>query len=472
MRTETLAIVFTDIKGYTAATSKQTHQEQAALLRRIDRLVAPVVRAFSGRVIKSLGDAYMIVFRSPTEAVRCATAVQDRLHQHNTNIPADKGIHIRISINVGEVRVHRGDVFGEPVNIASRIESVTPADEIYFSEAVYLTMNRSAIATERVGVYELKGIPEPVSVYRVRKYAHAEEASDDSDSDAPTVAAGLPYGGTELGHWRKMRWVRRAYISMWALAVVGLLGAAYLRYRPGVDYDEIVASMKQAIEAEKPIDVLALAGRIPPSAVQERRLARKYRRAAVELLMVKGQLDTAMIEVESLVKEDARDAQALALRGLIRSARRASSVDVIADLGSALELDPELAERDDVIEAIVACYADAAARKAADRLVATTVKNRAVDALHAGLNAEIGDRITQNTMAARLEKLGAGDKVNWVKLAIADLAATSCKTRKSAIARLATEGDATAIGPLIKLADAKTCGSQNARTVAAALRKK
>ncbi|MEK7705712.1 MAG: adenylate/guanylate cyclase domain-containing protein, partial [Myxococcota bacterium] len=123
MRTETLTTVFTDIKGYTAATSAQTHQENARMLRRIERLIAPVVRAYNGRVIKSIGDAYMIVFRSPTEAVRCATAVQDRLHQYNTNTRADQGIHIRISINVGEVRVHRGDVFGEPVNIAARIEA-------------------------------------------------------------------------------------------------------------------------------------------------------------------------------------------------------------------------------------------------------------------------------------------------------------------------------------------------------------
>jgi class 3 adenylate cyclase len=69
MRTETLSIVFTDIKGYTAATSAQTHQQNAQMLRRTERLVAPVVRAYDGKVIKSIGDAYMIVFRSPTEAV-------------------------------------------------------------------------------------------------------------------------------------------------------------------------------------------------------------------------------------------------------------------------------------------------------------------------------------------------------------------------------------------------------------------
>src|SRR6185503_20689789 len=151
---------------YTDATSKQTHQENARMLRRVQRIIEPVVRGYSGRVVKSIGDAYMIVFRSPTEAVRCATAVQDRLHQHNTSSSADQAIHIRIAMNIGEVRLHRGDVFGEPVNIASRVESVAPADEIYFSEAVYLTMNRTDIPCERVGDFELKGIREPVTVYR------------------------------------------------------------------------------------------------------------------------------------------------------------------------------------------------------------------------------------------------------------------------------------------------------------------
>lgn len=76
MRTENLAIVFTDIKGFTRATSKQTYQENASMLRNVERLVEPVVQAFRGRVVKSIGDAYMIVFHSPTEAVRCAAAVQ------------------------------------------------------------------------------------------------------------------------------------------------------------------------------------------------------------------------------------------------------------------------------------------------------------------------------------------------------------------------------------------------------------
>ncbi|MCK5688692.1 adenylate/guanylate cyclase domain-containing protein, partial [Myxococcota bacterium] len=191
MRTETLAIVFTDIKGYTATTAKQSHEENAKLLKKAETVITPVVSSFDGRIIKSIGDAYMVVFRSPTEAVRCATAIQDKLFLANRNFAEDDQLHIRVAINVGEVRVQGGDVFGEPVNIAARVESVTPADEIYLSQAVYLTMNRSEIPCEHVGEFELKGITEPVTIYRVEKKNRdsKESAQDITISEASSTEA-------------------------------------------------------------------------------------------------------------------------------------------------------------------------------------------------------------------------------------------------------------------------------------------
>jgi class 3 adenylate cyclase len=471
MRTETLAVVFTDIKGYTAATSKQSHQEQAYMLRRIERLVAPVVRAFSGRVVKAIGDAYMIVFRSPTEAVRCASAVQDRLFQHNTNARADQGIHIRIAINVGEVRVHRGDVFGEPVNIASRIENVTPADEVYFSQAVYLTMNRSDVPTERVGDYEFKGIAEPVTVYRVKPFAAEVEEADDAEQRA----AGLPYGGTDLGHWRKVRWVRRAYLGLWALAVVGLIGAAYIRYRPRTDYAEVVSSMKLAVEEGKAMHALALAGDIPESAIEERNRARRYRRRAVRLLLADGSaenVDTARLELDSLLDADPRDAEALMLRGFVQLENK--PLAAAQSLAGALEMEPALVEQKEFVEAVVHCYAHPQARKIADRLVADHIKYRAILPLKRALADEIGDRAAHNTIANRMRKLGAEEEVDWVKLAIADLKSNSCKARRAAIVNLLKYHDPLkrAVGPLEQLANDRVCGSVPAGKAAEAIRKR
>lgn len=471
MRTETLAVVFTDIKGYTAATSKQSHQEQARMLRRIERLVAPVVRAFSGRVIKSIGDAYMIAFRSPTEAVRCAAAIQDRLYQHNTNTRVDQGIHIRVAINVGEVRVHRGDVFGEPVNIASRIESITPADEVYLSEAVYLTMNRSDISIESVGDYELKGISEPVTVYRVKPFASAEGAEGEDEQRA----AGLPYGGTDLEHWRKVRWVRRAYLALWALAVVGLLGAAYIRYRPRTDYADVVNDMKVAADEGNAMQTLALAGDIPASAIEERNRARRYRRRAVRLLLDAGKaedVDTARIELDSLLDSDPRDAEALVLRAQVQLG--SETLAAAESLAAALEIEPSFIDQKDYAEAVVQCYKDPQARKIADQIVAEHLKHRAIVSLKRALADELGDRAAHNAIANRMRKLGAEDDVDWVKLAIGDLKSSTCKTRKAAIATLLKYRDPLkrAVGPLEQLAKEKVCGSAPAQKAAEAIRKR
>ena len=88
----------------------------------------------------------MSVFESPTNAVLCAISVQHLLREYNQSQPDEDQLHIRISLNAGDVQVKRdGDVFGEPVNVASRLEEVTEKDEIYFTEQVYLTINRNEV---------------------------------------------------------------------------------------------------------------------------------------------------------------------------------------------------------------------------------------------------------------------------------------------------------------------------------------
>ncbi len=462
MRTETLAIVFTDVKGYTAATSAQTHSENARLLRHIERIIAPVVRGYSGRVVKSIGDAYMIVFRSPTEAVRCAAAIQDRLHQCNTSRRADQAIHVRIAMNIGEVRVHRGDVFGEPVNIASRIETITPGGEIYFSAAIHLTMNRSQLASERVGEFELKGIPEPVTVYRAKSFAHVETAAEPG-AEARPPAPGLPFGGLELEHWRRMRWVRRAYVGLWALVLAGVGGAAYLRYRPSADYTALLARTREAIEQGKPIDAIALLGEIPPTAAQERYMGRRIRRQAVAQLIEAGKFDMARSELTSLLDEDPRDPEALLLQGTLVARKGKDPRAAVVAISTALRLNPALATRSEVAAAVVQSYRDPAARRIAEQVVDTYLKQSAVGSLAAALVDPSFDYKARFAIANRLDRLGAGQDVDWVALALEELKNTSCKSRLSAIDRLVVESDERAVGPLMKIANAKGCGAAQAK---------
>jgi len=464
MRTETLAIVFTDIKGYTAATSAQTHQENARMLRRIERVVAPVVGSFDGRVIKSIGDAYMIVFRSPTEAVRCAAAIQDRLHQHNASASADQAIHLRIAMNVGEVRVHRGDVYGDPVNIAARLENVTPADDIYLSAAVYLTMNRSDMPCERVGDFDLKGIPEPITVYRVRKFAHLEDGeAPKSNGGRRKTVQGLPYGGRQLSHWRRLKWLRRANMLLWAVVVAGLAGAGYLRYRPVSDYADLVSAAQQAAEAGNAMDVLAASGQIPIEAVEERQAVRRFRRTAVALLLAGKQHDTADDELQALLNEDSRDAEALKLRAQL-AYDQGDLGEAMRYLSDSLKLQPSLGKRPEVITMAVEGYKDNATVKSADHLAQTVIKKDIIPELAKALNeGAFEDRKGRLAAATRLEKLGAAHQVDWVLLAVEDLKSTNCKVRKAAISRLLAENDDRAVGPLMKVADSEGCGAPQAK---------
>lgn len=175
MRTANLAIVFTDIKGFTERTSKQTLEQNEKLLKAHNDLLAPLFKGLGGRIVKTIGDAFMVTFESPTSAVLAGVAVQDALWNYNQGAVAEEQLHVRVAINVGEVRLEGNDVFGEPVNIAARVEGVAEADEVTFTESVYLSMNRAELPAEEVGRFELKGIPEQVRLYKVTRSLTAGE---------------------------------------------------------------------------------------------------------------------------------------------------------------------------------------------------------------------------------------------------------------------------------------------------------
>lgn len=211
MKTENLAIVFIDIAGFTPRTSVQTREENLRMLQRFDDIVRPIVRAYGGRVVKTIGDAYLLTFRSPTNALLCSMAIHDRIVETDRDVPETDRFTIRAAVNVGEVRVEGGDVFGEAVNIASRIEGKAAAGEIYFSESVYLSMTKSEVPSEEVGYTELKGISGKVRLYRVpradeaggyslaRRETQSNSGSEASGSIAPVV---LPFGGHGLDRVR------------------------------------------------------------------------------------------------------------------------------------------------------------------------------------------------------------------------------------------------------------------------------
>lgn len=194
VKTENLTILFVDIAGFTATTSRQSRAENAELLRTFEKTLLPIIKSYKGTVIKSIGDALLLTVRSPTDAMLCAMAMQDAMHEHNLSVAEPEKIHIRVAANLGEVRLAKSDIFGEPVNVAARIEGVTPADEIYLSEAVYMAMNKAEVPAQVVGDKELSGVSQTVRLYSIPRFATPRLVPETSE---PNLDAELqyPYGG-------------------------------------------------------------------------------------------------------------------------------------------------------------------------------------------------------------------------------------------------------------------------------------
>lgn len=191
--TDNLTILFVDMVGFTERTSLQSREQNRSMLWAYNRLLLSVITGYGGRHVKSIGDALLVTFRSPTDGVRCGMALIDAVAEFSSGRPVEEQIHIRVALNVGEVRQEGRDVFGEAVNVAARVEGLTPPDEIYFTEAVYLSMNKAEVPSEPLGERKLKGIPEPVRVFRVP--ARQVTRLVPGGEDLIQMAGELPFGG-------------------------------------------------------------------------------------------------------------------------------------------------------------------------------------------------------------------------------------------------------------------------------------
>lgn len=216
MQTENLTILFVDIAGFTATTNRQSRRQNASLLQNFESLLKPQIKKFSGQLVKSIGDALLLSFRSPTDAMLCACRMQDRLALYRQQHPDEHPIVIRIAAHLGEVRIARHDIFGEAVNLAARIEAVTPPGEIYLSEAVYLAMNKTEVMVQSAGQYQLDGFDHPLHLYKVQQ--------------DPSVD--LPFGSLQaelLPAYAQRRWAALALLPLLGL---GAVATVYLREQP------------------------------------------------------------------------------------------------------------------------------------------------------------------------------------------------------------------------------------------------
>jgi adenylate cyclase len=159
--------MFTDLVGFTRL--GQQDEEAALRLRREHQgLLRPLFTAHGGREVKSIGDGFLVEFPSAVESVRCAVAIQRGLVERNAGPGATDPIALRIGIHVGDVVEEQGDVVGDAVNVASRIEPLAEPGGICVSATVYEQVrNKLPIALEPLGPRALKNVDDPVLLYRV-----------------------------------------------------------------------------------------------------------------------------------------------------------------------------------------------------------------------------------------------------------------------------------------------------------------
>ena len=184
--------MFTDMVGYTA----RTQADESGALKLLDRhnqLLRPIFPHFHGREIKTVGDSFLVEFESALDATSCAVEIQRFLHQHNLSAPPESKIQIRIGIHLGDVVHTADDVFGDSVNIASRIEPLAEPGGICITEPVFgQVRNKTPNQFEKLEPRVLKNVQFPMDIYRILMPWSDEKVTPSSALDKSRIAV-LPF---------------------------------------------------------------------------------------------------------------------------------------------------------------------------------------------------------------------------------------------------------------------------------------
>src|SRR5688572_26344437 len=164
------AILVVDVVGYSRLAAADEVRTLSRLRGLRSDLIDPAIAANQGRVVKRTGDGALVEFRSVVDAVRCAIEVQDGMVERNAGLPQDRRIDFRIGIHLGDVvEESDGDLMGDGVNIAARLESIAAPGAIALSEDAYRQVRaRLDLTVSDLGATQLKNIAEPIRVYSLQ----------------------------------------------------------------------------------------------------------------------------------------------------------------------------------------------------------------------------------------------------------------------------------------------------------------
>jgi adenylate cyclase len=186
------AILAADVAGYSRLMGIDEEGTLAALKTLRRELIDPKIAEHRGRIVKTTGDGALVEFASAVDAVRCAMEIQRALAERNAAIPEDRRIEFRIGINVGDIIIDEGDIYGDGVNIAARVETLATPGSICLSDHAYQQIKgKLALEVSDMGEQQLKNIAQPVRVYGVRLDGAATRPAL-SLPDKPSIAV-LPF---------------------------------------------------------------------------------------------------------------------------------------------------------------------------------------------------------------------------------------------------------------------------------------
>jgi class 3 adenylate cyclase len=166
------AILAADVAGYSRLMGADEEGTLERLKAHRRQLIDPKIAEHHGRIVKTTGDGLLVEFQSIVDAVRCAVEVQRGIAQRNAALPEDKRIEFRIGINLGDIILDEGDIFGDGVNVAARLEALAEPGGICVSRVVRDQVRDKLDAVfEDMGEQQVKNIARPVRAYRVRASA-------------------------------------------------------------------------------------------------------------------------------------------------------------------------------------------------------------------------------------------------------------------------------------------------------------
>ncbi len=201
------AILAADVAGYSRLMGLDEEGTLAQFRAHRRALIDPKITENRGRIVKTTGDGLLVEFASVVDAVRCAVEVQRGMIERNADVPQGKRVEFRIGINVGDIIIEDGDIFGDGVNVAARLEGLAEPGGICVSGRVEEDVQgKLDTAFEDIGEQQLKNIARPVRVYRVRPRGTANTSVRAvlSLPDKPSIAV-LPFqnmsGDPEQGYF-------------------------------------------------------------------------------------------------------------------------------------------------------------------------------------------------------------------------------------------------------------------------------